>query len=181
MPLFSITILSILLCVMLVMLGIMFHIRNKQMEREYYEKTAHLLELSNTLSHRQKEVYAWISELRLGRMNIIQGKKREKDSFLANYYETQLHLSDFERCSCLCNKRLDNFMTALSNEYPDLSEKDLELLMLYLLHVPESDIRLVMKYSSNSLPTIKTRLTKKLKLQRASELEQHLEQLVAKI
>lgn len=177
----SIIILVALLLGLLALMGVMFHIRNKQIERTFYEKTAALLELTDSLTHRQKEAYAWTSELRLGRMNIIQEKKQNKDPFLAQYYEDQLHLSDFERCRCTCNKRLDDFMTVLSNEYPELSEKDLELLMLYLLHVPESDIRLVMNYSSNSLPTIKTRLTKKLKLGRASELEQHLEGLLGKI
>lgn len=98
----------------------------------------------------------------------------QREQRIRSLYYKLLFINDYSRFANLVNSRLNNYFSKLSTAYPLLNEKDFILTFLYLLDISDNDILLLTGYSPNSLPTIKTRLCKKLQIVHATDLRKHL-------
>ena len=127
------------------------------------------------------EAIRWTAELaaakRLTEEQRMQLPAKERAAFDKSLYSRMIHWQqdDFE---AEADKRLGGFLTALQQRYPALSATDRQLIVLFLLRVPQNDILLLMNYSPVSLPTIKQRLCRKLEIGSANLLVEQLDELL---
>ena len=115
----------------------------------------------------------WILEIRLRREQTAQQRQqlkvKQRETFDRQFYQDILGQntdSFFKRT----DQRFDGLTQQLRQNYPQITDKELQLLLLYLLDISDNDICTILEYTPNSLPTIKNRLSKKLKLKRASDI-----------
>ncbi len=78
----------------------------------------------------------------------------------------------------MADDRLNNFAGLVREKYPQLTDIDMQLLMLYALDMPQNDILTLMDYQPSTLPTVKQRLSKKLQLNSAAELTAFINNLL---
>lgn len=100
--------------------------------------------------------------------------KKDRDKQLISFYNQQLAYSEYARFKTIIDHHLCGFISRMEQQYPQLSEKDMLLIVLYLLETPDSEILTLTNMSPNSLPTTKSRLCKKLGVNHASNLSKFL-------
>lgn len=150
------------------------------------EKDKHLQQLSNDVKRLSKsasqtriEYNDWLSQIQI-LYNQAESerklcKKYQQDNFDANLYSQFLCLNDRQKFYELVNHKLNLYYDRLISDFPEMSDKESYLTLLYLLHIPDNVICILLEYSPNSLPTVKNRLCKKLNLQHAQDLQAFLE------
>lgn len=125
---------------------------------------------------------AWSREIQQEREDLWARLKSEniniRNAYLKKFYEKKLYLYDFDLFVKLVDSKIDHYISNLMVDFPKLSSRDLQLIILYLLSVSENDILIIFDYSQSSLPTIKNRLCHKLNISRASNLHSYLESRV---
>lgn len=114
--------------------------------------------------------------LDLTRKNYVHLSKAKRDLADKQFYSEQLHYDDEATFKRIVNRELNNFYDKISQEF-NLSAKEIQLAVFYLLELPDYTICLLMDYSYNSLATMKTRLSKKLLIENASLLPEKLIQI----
>jgi len=159
-----------ILLVMFITLSIYQRMASKQLQRDLQRRyKPH--DLPDNLDK-------WIAELNLAKQLVQQERdllpKRQRDEFDKQFYERMLHYNNFSAFQHLINSKLDAFSTRLEARIPNLSEKELTLLYLLLLQVPNDDILLLTDYAPTSLPTTKQRLCKKLGISHVNNLSSTL-------
>lgn len=82
----------------------------------------------------------------------------------AEIYNQNLHFNKTLDFFAYLDKELNNVHAKLMKNHSDLSLIQQQLCMLLLIQAPTNDIEMLLHYSPNSLPKIKTRLSKKLEV-----------------
>ena len=104
-------------------------------------------------------------------------KERERLDY--DIYVTMLSWGDTEVFFSQVNKRLNGLVDNLRKLYPQLTDTDMQLLLLYVLQVPQDDILTLMNYSVNSLPTIKKRLCNKMNISSSAVLPAEITKILS--
>ena len=98
----------------------------------------------------------------------------ERELLIKNMYNELLHLNDLDLFYREMDTVLNNLVTKLKTRYKGLTSKELIWCCLYMLNIPNQDILILLDYKVDSLSKMKTRLTRKTKLQTASEINKLL-------
>ena len=124
----------------------------------------------------------WVAELeavkRLTAAEREQQPAEKRESFDVNLYNRMLDWGNNDLFFSQVNKRLGGLIDIMKERYPQLTDTDLLLLMLYVLQVPQTDILTLMNYSVNSLPTIKKRLCNKMNISSSANLPAEIDNLL---
>lgn len=158
------------LLLMFVALSIYHHIAAKQLNEEYDR----LLNEQKNGNHLPENLKAWLTELDSARQLVQQERdilpKRKRDELDRQIYDKMLNYTVFSAFRHKVDSKLNGFSTRMEQRFPALTEKDLTLLYLILLKIPNDDILLLTNYAPSSLPTTKQRLAKKLGITRVNDL-----------
>ena len=127
----------------------------------------------------------WVAELeaakRLTAAEREQLPAAKRESFDVNLYNRMLDWGNNDLFFSQVNKRLGGLIDIMKERYPQLTDTDLLLLMLYVLQVPQTDILTLMNYSVNSLPTIKKRLCNKMNISSSANLPAEIDNLLSSL
>ncbi len=104
---------------------------------------------------------------------------KEREQLDYDIYVTMLGWGDTEVFFSQVNKRLNGLVDNLRKLYPQLTDTDMQLLLLYVLQVPQDDILTLMNYSVNSLPTIKKRLCNKMNISSSAVLPAEITKILS--
>lgn len=94
----------------------------------------------------------------------------DRDDYDRQIYKKILLCDNINNMRTMIDQRLNGYSSRLLSLYPQLNEKDELLVYLHLLKIKKEDIILLSGYSPNSLPKIKNRLCKKMKIEGVSQL-----------
>ena len=104
---------------------------------------------------------------------------KEREQLDYDIYVTMLGWGDTEVFFSQVNKRLNGLVDNLRKLYPQLTDTDMQLLLLYVLQIPQDDILTLMNYSVNSLPTIKKRLCNKMNISSSAVLPAEITKILS--
>ncbi len=99
----------------------------------------------------------------------------ERELIDKEIYTYCLHLDDWNAYEKLMNQTFNNLFLVLKEKCTDINRKELILCSFILLDVPTTDITLILECQQGSLYKLKYRLSQKLKLSGAKELDQLLQ------
>jgi hypothetical protein len=85
-----------------------------------------------------------------------------KEKLDRKIYEDILHLNDIDFFYTEMDTVLNNLVSKLRSRYPALTSKEICWCCLYLLHIPTTDIYLLLDYKVGSLKKMKQRLAQKI-------------------
>jgi hypothetical protein len=124
----------------------------------------------------------WIEDIEKGKAIIKNSEHstsyKAREAQLIRFYENTLHQHDYSLFVKIVDKKLNNYATRLSIEYPNLTHKEIIFAILILLNIPNEDIRIILDYSKASLPTLKYRLSKKLGIENSNNIQNFLYDLL---
>ena len=125
----------------------------------------------------------WSAELAAARRLTEEQRQQQppddREAFDRSLYNKMMYWEQTDRCFAYADDRLDGFVSRLRGRYPQLTDSDLQLLLLYTLQVPQNDLLTLMNYSPNRLPTTKQRLCRKLNLDSALHLPEQICELLS--
>jgi DNA-binding CsgD family transcriptional regulator len=101
----------------------------------------------------------------------FSGKIRDIKYLISQYLRSDKELADFNKQVELLQQ---NFLYALSDEFPDLSENEKQLCVLLRLEISSKDIALMRNVSEKSVHMARYRLRKKMKLDSNDNLVEYL-------
>ena len=152
--------------------------------RKYEEQLTILRNSFNALHPTLRKFYDWkmlISntiEIKLPNRKVLLSNNEKK--LLLQIYDELLKYTDPEQFLKLANERLNNLPNIIQQNYTGINARELYFIVYFLLEIPEEDILLLTGYSSNSIPTIKNRICKKLEINKSNELYSSLINLMSK-
>ena len=86
----------------------------------------------------------------------------EKEKLDRKIYDDILHMNDMDFFYNEMDTVLNNLVSKLRTRYPALTPKEISWCCLYLLHIPTTDIYLLLDYKVGSLKKMKQRLAQKI-------------------
>jgi tetratricopeptide (TPR) repeat protein len=86
----------------------------------------------------------------------------EKEKLDRKIYDEILHMNDMDFFYNEMDTVLNNLVSKLRTRYPALTPKEISWCCLYLLHIPTTDIYLLLDYKVGSLKKMKQRLAQKI-------------------
>ena len=95
-------------------------------------------------------------------MQTLQKHGTDYETALRTAYNEMLRLDSFPDFCKFADSYLNNLITKLHVQYPQLDERDLKLCVLHLLQTRNKEISLLLNISINSVGNTKTRLAKKV-------------------
>jgi len=151
------------------------HNRRKQHQANTYkielEKKHELLlsELYDELEHTRAK-YAEVRK---------KGNFEQREQIEKTIYNEVLHVDDEKAFTDKMNRVLNRLPEKLKSDYTDITYKEILWCCLFILQFSTSDISLIMDYKQSSQYKFKQRLSKKLNLNTAKDLEEMLHQKVS--
>jgi len=103
----------------------------------------------------------------------------EKEQLNRKMYEVLLHLNDIDIFYRGMDAVLNNLVTKLRTRYPMLTAKEISWCCLSLLHVPITDIYMLLDYKVDSLKKMRQRLAQKAGLTGVTELDGFLHDILS--
>ncbi len=104
----------------------------------------------------------------------FKSKVRDVKHLISQYLQSDKELADFNKQVELLQQ---NFLYALSEEFPDLSENEKQLCVLLRLDISSKDIALMRNVSEKSVHMARYRLRKKMKLESNDNLVDYLKNI----
>lgn len=165
----------------------LLYIRNRKKEAKVvtYEKNMEkkeekLSDLTQTLNQKQNQLINQITdELKLAREQYKKEKKTqtyEEREF--SIYNKVLHIDNEKAFLAKFNNLFNNLPDKLKNRYPSITYKEIMGCCLFMINIPTKDIALLLNYTPSSLYKFKQRLSHKLGLNGAKQLEKLLKEMV---
>lgn len=168
-----------LVVILFIMYVVFVKLRDGEKDKQLVQLTKDVRRLSNTLSQARAAHNKWMAQLQFAYSQVETERSKlkvyQQVYFDADLYKQVLSINDTQRFFSLVNEKLYSYYDRLIEDYPNLSEKESCLSLLILMHIPDNVICILLNYSSNSLPTIKNRLCKKLNVKHAKSLQDFLE------
>ena len=103
----------------------------------------------------------------------------EKEKMDRKIYEEILNLNDIKIFYNEMDIILNNLVSKLRTRYPTLTTKEIIWCCLYLLHIPTTDINLLLDYKEGSLMKMKQRMAEKVDIARVIQLYDLLNNILA--
>ena len=136
---------------------------------EFLEKKRMLEHYEGKGRQAEQERDSWVAELFevqkqkiQAHMETLQKHGTDYETALRTAYNEMLRLDSFPDFCKFADSYLNNLLTKLHVEYPQLDERDLKLCVLHLLQTRNKEISLLLNISVNSVGNTKTRLAKKV-------------------
>ncbi len=168
----------IILCLVLLIMFITLSIYQRLASRQLKENFLQQLKQQNDNNSIPDNLNKWLNELSTAKQLVQHDReilsKRKRNEFDKQFYERMLHFNNFPAFRHMINHRLNDFSTRIEVRFPHLSEKELTLLYLVVLQIPNEDILLLTNYAPTSLPTTKQRLCKKVGISHVNDLFPYL-------
>jgi tetratricopeptide (TPR) repeat protein len=137
-----------------------------------------ILEIQKTEIHYQQQktgiridVLTKHSETILQKIEAVKSKQSserkkasmsDKEKLDRKIYDEILHMNDMDFFFNEMDTVLNNLVSKLRTRYPALTSKEISWCCLYLLHIPTTDIYLLLDYKVGSLKKMKQRLAQKI-------------------
>jgi len=174
---FSLMLTLVILFILSLSYFIFKRLRTKNKKKENELKTAEI-KLTQKQSLLKESLLKKIEENK--RLKTVVYKKstlKERELIDKEIYTFCLHLDDWTAFEKLMNQTFNNLFLALREKNSEINRKELILCSLILLDIPTSDIIIILDCQQDSLYKLKHRLSQKLKLSGAKELNQLLQKL----
>ena len=167
--------LALLIFVITVMsITIVLNLRNRsrkkqlQLEKKGEKLTEKQILLKDGLILKIEETKAMRSE------EFKKANHNQRELIIKDIFNQCLHLENWDEFKKLMNKTLNNIVTELQTQCPEINKKELMWCCLFLLKVQTDDLIILLDCQQRTLYMMKHRLTQKLQLSTTTQLEQLL-------
>jgi len=108
-----------------------------------------------------------------------KASRSEKEKMDRKIYEEILHLNDIELFYNNMDMILNNMVSKLRTRYTTITTKEIIWCCLYILHIPTTDIYLLLDYKVDSLLKMKQRFVQKTNVEGVIQLYDFLNNIIA--
>jgi tetratricopeptide (TPR) repeat protein len=144
-------------------------IRNKGKEKELKEAEVQIIYKQNLLFD---ALIQKINEYKNSQSAIYKKSTLQQKEILdKELYNQCLHVNDWNLFKKLMDKTLNNIVSFLEKNYPEITHKEITFCCLILLDIPTPDIALILESQPGTLYKMKSRLTQKMKLKSNKDLD----------
>lgn len=166
-------ILIILALSLFIVLTLRIKSNRKQQELKTTEKK--LVEKQLVLKHNLIQKLQETRDLHSSVFKKANGTEREL--IIKEIYNNTLHIDDWEAFKTLMNKTFNDIVGNLESRYSEINKKEILWCCLFLLDIPNNEMLNLLDCKQSSLYKLKYRITIKLQLTTAAELEHLLLEL----
>lgn len=106
-----------------------------------------------------------------------KGSVKEREVILLEIYNRCLQLENWNSFSKLMNQIFNNLILTLEKNYPEINQKEIVWVCLFLLHIPLAEMALILDCQMGSLYKLKQRVAQKMNLSSTKELELVLQRM----
>lgn len=174
----SLIILGIVICIITMLsLTIVFSLRKRSRKKEM-----ELGRAKETINEKQillrDNLIHKIAENRAEKASELKkGSVKEREVILLEIYNRCLQLENWNSFSKLMNQTFNDLILTLEINYPELNQKEIVWVCLFLLHIPLAEMALILDCQMGSLYKLKQRVAQKMNLSSTKELELVLQRM----